>query len=309
MQHPHRSLRLVLTKIKFAIARLSYVVGYALETRASSTRYAQRNRRTKLSTFNNPNMQLKNKVALIVGINNDIGRTTAIAMAQQGAKIAIADRDLVRGEAIVAKIINGGGEAFFHELNIVLEREVKNMVECVVAKYGSLDIAFNNASVESELFPLARQPESLVAQLIDFNLNGTWMCIKHEIRQMLEQNGGAIVNNVGIYRTDGRMGCAIYRATKSAIRAITESAAVEYARHNIRVNAIAPGILQQATIFAQGIDNNNVRPVNSFVVPMGRGGQFEEVADTMVWLCSDNASFVTGHILPIDGGLKALSMQ
>lgn len=254
-------------------------------------------------------MQLKNKVALIVGINNDIGRTTAIAMAKQGAKIAIADRDIVRGEAIATKIRNVGGEAFFCEVNIVLERKVKSAIERVVAEYGSLDIAFNNASVESELFPIARQPESLVAQLIDFNLNGTWMCIKHEIRQMLEQNGGVIVNNVGIYRTDGRLGCAIYKATKTAIRTITETAAVEYARHNIRVNAIAPGILQQPTIFAQGINNNNVQPANSFIMPMGRGGQFEEVADTVVWLCSDKASFITGHILPIDGGLKALSMQ
>ena len=254
-------------------------------------------------------MQLKNKVALIVGINNDIGRTTAIAMAKQGAKIAIADNDIVRGEAIVTKIIDGGGEAFFHQLDIVLERKVKSAIERVVAEYGSLDLAFNNASVESELFPIAHQPESLVAQIIDFNLNGTWMCVKHEIRQMLQQHGGVIINNVGIYRTDGRPGCAIYKATKAAIRSITETAAVEYARHNIRVNAIAPGILQQPTIFAQGIDNNNMQPANSIIVPMGRGGQFKEVADTVVWLCSERASFVTGHILPIDGGLKALSVQ
>ena len=257
----------------------------------------------------NPGMELKNKVALIVGINNDIGRTTAIAMAKAGAKIAIADKDIVRGEAIATKISNGGGEAFFHEIDVALDRKVKSMVERVVAEYGSLDIAFNNASVESELFSIAQQPESLVAQMIDFNFNGTWICVKRQLQQMLKQNGGAIVNNVGIYRTDGRPGCAIYKATKAAIRAITETAAIEYARNNIRVNAIAPGILQQPTIFAQGISNNNVQPANSLIVPMGRGGQFEEVADTVVWLCSDRASFVTGHILPIDGGLKALGTQ
>ena len=254
-------------------------------------------------------MQLENKVALVTGINNDIGRTSALAMAKAGAKVAIADEDMVRGEAIVAKIRKMGGEAFFHELDITLDREVIELVETIVERYGGLDIAFNNASFEGDYFPIAQQPEGLVAQLINFNLNGTWMCIKHQIRQMIKQNRGVIVNNVGNYRTDGRPGCAIYRANKAAIKAITETAAVEYARYNVRVNAIAPGVLQQATKLAQGIEESNKNPPNSAFVPMGRNGQFQEVADTVVWLCSDNASFVTGHILPIDGGLKALAAQ
>ena len=253
-------------------------------------------------------MQLEKKVALITGINNDIGRTTALAMAKAGAKIAIADEDVVKGEAIVAKICQTGGDAFFHEIDITLDREVINLIETVVDRYGGLDIAFNNASFESDYFPIAQQPEGLVAQSINFNLNGTWMCIKHEIRQMVRQNGGVIVNNVGRYGTNGRPGCAIYRANKAAIQAITETAAVEYARHNVRVNAIAPGILQPATKLAQGIEVNGERSFPA-IVPMGRSGQFQEIADTVVWLCSDRASFVTGHILPIDGGLKALAAQ
>ena len=251
-------------------------------------------------------MQLKDKVALIVGINNDIGRTTAIAMAKAGAKVAIADEDIVRGEAIVSKIRSCGGEACFYELNIVLERRVKQTIARIVAEYGRLDIAFNNASVETELFPIVSQPESLATQLIDFNLNGTLICIKHELQQMLNQNGGAIVNNVSIYRADGRPGCAIYKATKTAIATITKTAAIECARNNIRVNAIAPGILQQPTILAQGIMNNKRESKSSFVVPMSRSGQFEEIADTVVWLCSDRASYITGEILSVDGGLKAL---
>lgn len=254
-------------------------------------------------------MQLDNKVALITGINNDIGRTTALAMAKAGAKVAIADEDVVRGEAIVANIRDSGGEAFFYEIDITLDREVIDLIKTVVARYGSLDIAFNNASFEADYYPIAQQPEELVAQLINFNFNGAWMCIKHEIRQMEKQNGGVIINNVGRYKTDGRPGCAIYRANKAAIQAMTETAAVEYARHNVRVNAIAPGILQPPTKLAQGIEEYTGSSSNSSVVPMGRSGQFQEIADTVVWLCSDRASFVTGHILPIDGGLKALAAQ
>lgn len=253
-------------------------------------------------------MLLEKKVALVTGINNDIGRVTAIAMAKEGAKVAIADEDVVRGEAIVAKIYEAGGEAFFHEIDITLDRKVIALIETVVARYGSLDIAFNNASLNSDYYPIAQQPEELVARLIDFNFNGTWMCIKHEIRQMIEQNRGVIVNNVGNYRIDGSPSCAIYRANKAAIKAITETAAVEYARHNVRVNAIAPGIMQKPTTLAQGINNSDLS-TKSAIVPMGRSGQFQEVADTVVWLCSDRASFITGHTIAIDGGLKALTAQ
>lgn len=252
-------------------------------------------------------MQLEKKVALITGINNDIGRTTAIAMAKAGATVAIADRDAVRGENVVAKIQEAGGEAFFYEVDITLDHKVIALVDAIVDRYGSLDIAFNNASLEGDYFPIAQQPEGLVARLIDFNFNGTWMCIKHEIRQMIKQNKGAIVNNVSSYKTNGSPGCAIYKANKAAIKAITEMAAVEYACCNVRVNAIAPGIMQKATILAQGISQESYLHNKSAIVPMGRGGHFQEVADTVVWLCSDAASFTTGHTVPIDGGLKALT--
>lgn len=254
-------------------------------------------------------MQLEKKVALVTGINNDIGRVTAIAMAREGAKVAIADEDAVRGEAIVAKIRQAGGEAFFCETEITLDRKVIALIETVVSRYGSLDIAFNNASLDGDYYPIAQQSEGLVARLIDFNFNGTWMCIKHEIRQMMKQKRGVIVNNVSNYRTDGSPGCAIYRANKAAIKAITETAAVEYARYNVRVNAVAPGIMQKATTLAQGIERNDNSPNKSAIVPIGRCGQFQEVADTVVWLCSDRASFITGHTVPIDGGLKALTAQ
>lgn len=263
-------------------------------------------------------MQLENKVALITGIDNDIGYTTAIAMAKAGAKVAIADRDVDRGEAIAAKIKQDGGEAFFQEVDITLDRYVIESIDVIVDRYGSIDVAFNNACMEGDYYPIAQQPESLVASLIDFNFNGTWICIKHEIRQMLKQNCGAIVNNVGKYKTDGSPGCAIYRANKAAIEAITQTAAVEYGRYNIRVNAISPGILQRFTMLAPRVNRDGeeidasgmrVKKPSSEIVPMGRVCQFQEVADTVVWLCSDESSFITGHTLPIDGGLKALTTQ
>ena len=263
-------------------------------------------------------MQLENKVALITGINNDVGYTTAIAMAKAGAKVAIADRDVERGEAVAARIKQNGGEAFFYEVDITLDRYAIELVNKIVNRYGSIDVAFNNACMESDYYPIAQQPESLVARLIDFNFNGTWICIKHEIQQMLKQKHGAIVNNVGKYKTDGSLGCAIHRANKAAIEAITQTAAVEYGRYNIRVNAISPGIVERSTMLAPrvnedgeeiDIDGMQGKMSSSEIIPMARTCKFQEVAQTVIWLCSDDASFITGHTVPIDGGLKALTAQ
>lgn len=263
-------------------------------------------------------MQLENKVALITGINNDVGYTTALAMAKAGAKMAIADRDVDRGEEVAARIKQNGGEACFYEVDITLDRYAIDLVNQIVDRYGSIDVAFNNACMEGDYYPIAQQPESLVARLIDFNLNGTWICIKHEIQQMLKQKHGAIVNNVGKYKTDGSLGCAIYRANKAAIETITQSAAVEYGRYNIRVNAISPGIMERSTMLAPrvGADGEELelngmqaKVPSSEIVPMGRPCQFQEVADTVIWLCSDAASFITGHTVSIDGGVKALTTQ
>lgn len=263
-------------------------------------------------------MQLENKVTLITGINNDIGYTTAIAMAEAGAKVAIADLDVERGEEVAARIKQNGGEAFFYEVDITSDRYVISLINKIVDRYGSIDVAFNNACLEGDYYPIAQQSEPLVARLIDFNLNGTWMCIKHQIQQMLKQKCGVIVNNVGKYKTDGSPGSAIYRANKAAIEVITQAAAVEYGRYNIRVNAISPGILERSTILAprigedgEEIDLNGMQTKMPFykLVPMERVCKFQEVADTVIWLCSDESSFITGHTLLIDGGLKALTTQ
>ena len=143
-------------------------------------------------------MLLEGKVALVVGISDDVGRVTALSMANAGAKIAIADEDAVRGEAIVRRIRQAGGTAFFQETDITLNKQVSRLIERIVHEYGCLDIAFNNINGEGPYIPLANQPEGFVAELINFNLNGTWMCLKYEIQQMLNQSGGTIINNVSI---------------------------------------------------------------------------------------------------------------
>ncbi|MEM8674163.1 MAG: SDR family oxidoreductase [Cyanobacteria bacterium P01_G01_bin.67] len=251
-------------------------------------------------------MLLEEKVALVVGISNDIGRVTALSMANAGAKVAIADEDSVRGEAIVRKIKQAGGKAFFHETDITLNKQVSVLINRIVEEYGGLDIAFNNVSGEGPYIPLASQPEGLVAELINFNLNGTWMCLKYEIQQMLKQNQGTIINNVSMFKSDGKPGCSIYRSTKAAVKALTESSALEYARNNIRINAISPGILQKATRLAQGLQSEEETPLSSIMVPLGRYGEFQEVANAVIWLSSDQSSYITGQVLRIDGGINAL---
>ena len=261
-------------------------------------------------------MQLENKVALITGINNDIGYVTAIAMAEAGAKVAIADSDVDRGKAAVARIKRDGGEAFFYEVDITLDRYVIALVNQIVRRYGSLDVAFNNACLEGDYYPIVQQPEPFVARSIDFNFNGTWICIKHEIQQMIEQNGGAIVNNISKYKTDGTLGCAIHKANKAAIESLTQTAAVEYGRYNIRINAVSPGIMQQATTIAPRVDENGedidiagmqAKVPSSDIVPMGRVCQLKEVAKAVIWLCSEESSFITGQTVHVDGGVKALT--
>ena len=221
-------------------------------------------------------MQLEGKTALVVGISNDVGRVTALSMANAGAKVAIADEDSVRGEAIVRTINQAGGSAFFQETDITLNKQVSELINRIIQEYGCLDIAFNNVNGEGPYIPLANLPE------------------------------GLIINNVSMLKSDGKPGCSIFRSTKAAIKALTESSAVEYARNNIRINAISPGILQKATKLAQGLNDDQESSPSSIMVPIGRPGKFQEVANAVIWLSSDQSSYITGQTLRIDGGINAL---
>lgn len=248
-------------------------------------------------------MLLEDKVALVVGVKDKIGSATAETMAREGAKVVIADRNPARGRILVKKILATGGEAIFQELDVTLVRYQENLMTSIVKEYGRLDIAFNNVSVEGDRFPLAQQAEGMVAGVIDVNFNGMWLSMRSQIEQMLKNGGGAIVNNVCNFRNDGSPGCSVYQATKSAVDTMSRVAAIEYARNNIRINAIASGLLSVAE------QKNGKLSANAAIVPMNRAGNPQEIADTVVWLCSDKASYITGHTLPVDGGLAALTMN
>lgn len=252
-------------------------------------------------------MLLKGKVALVVGTKDQIGNSTAKMMAKEGAKVVVSDRNRQRGEALVNEIEAAGGEAIFQEIEVTLNRSQTALIARIVEEYGRLDIAFNNVSVEGDYFPLAKQDEGIVAGIIDVNFNGMWLSMKYQIEQMLKNGGGVIINNVSNFKSDGSSGCSIYRATKAAVATMSQGAAVEYARNNIRINAITPVVLEPTAKFKDLIKNNSDQDSsNSSVIPMGRSGQAQEVADTVTWLCSERASFITGQIINIDGGIQAL---
>ena len=251
-------------------------------------------------------MLLKDKVALIVGTKDNIGGVTAEIMAQEGAKVVVAERNFNNGQALVRKIMARGGRAIYQEMDVTLNRCQQDLIDRIVEEYGRLDIAFNNVSVDGDFFPLAQQSEDMVAGIIDVNFNGMWLSLKYQIEQMLKNGGGAIVNNVCNYQKDGSPGCSIYSATKSAVASMSQIAALEYAGDNIRINTITPRVAKRSP------DNpddewNGERSQNNFAaIPLNRCATTQKIAESIVWMCSDRASHITGHNFPVDGSILPL---
>jgi len=241
------------------------------------------------------------KVALITGGNAGIGRATAIEFAKHGAKVVITGRREKEGHEVIAEIKALGGEAIFAQTDVSKESDVKAMIERTLETFGRLDYAFNNAGVEETLTPLPDQTEETYDQIMDINVKGVWLSLKHEIPAMLKTGGGAIVNNSSIAGLVGFAMAPVYVASKHAVIGLTKSIALEYAKQNVRVNAVAPGSIETRMLrdFASAPE---VRQMLEAGHPMGRIGQPKEVASTVIWLCSDGASFVTGQTLAIDGG-------
>ncbi len=248
---------------------------------------------------------LENQVALITGGSSGIGRASALVFAEEGAKVVVAARRIAEGEETARLVRAAGGDAAFVRADVSKNGDVEAMVRFAVETYGRLDCAFNNAGVEKDSLRIVDFPQEDWDEVIAINLTGVWLCMKHEIRQMLAQGAGAIVNNSS---TDGLVGDgnvnAAYVASKHGVVGLTKSVGLEYARQNIRVNAVCPGWVRTPMV-TDGVTEAQVQATVEREEPVGRIGEPEEVARAAAWLCSDAASFITGAALPVDGGFVA----
>lgn len=251
--------------------------------------------------------RLEGKVALVTGGGSGIGRSTALAFAEEGAKVVIADIVVAGGEETVQMIKETGGQAIFVKTDVTRADEVEALVEKAVETYGRLDFAFNNAGIDGEVASITTCSEENWDRVININLKGVWLCMKYEIPQMLKQGGGAIVNTASMAGLVGLEGgsLAAYVASKHGVVGLTKAAALECAQAGIRVNAVCPGVIYTPLVKQLMDAYPDMEPVVIRQHPMGRLGKPEEIAQAAVWLCSDAASFVTGHPLAVDGGVVA----
>ena len=245
------------------------------------------------------------KVALVTGGGVGIGRATALAFAREGAKVVIGNRSVERGEEVVKAIQVGGGQASFLRTDVISEDDVRALVEHAVSTYGRLDVAFNNAGVEGLVTPLADQTDDNFRYVMDINVKGVWLSMKYQIPQMLETGGGAIVNNSSVAGLVGFPGLGIYCASKHAVMGLTKCAALEYSAQGIRVNTVNPAVIDTAMVDRLAESLETTKDDLSTLHPIGRIGQVDEVANAVLWLCSEKSSFVTGTDLCVDGGFTA----
>ena len=245
------------------------------------------------------------KVALVTGAGSGIGRATALVFAREGAKVVVSDIVVEGGEETVQQIKAAGGEAIFVKADVSKGADVEALIIQTVETYGRLDCAFNNAGIEGGVKPTIDCTEEEFARTIAVNLTGVWLCMKYEIQQMLSQGGGTIVNTASVAGLVGFPGLPDYVASKHGVLGLTKTAALEYAKSGIRVNAVCPGVIQTPMVergaqLSPGFDELAVS-----MEPVGRFGQPSEIGEAVVWLCSEAASFVTGHPMTVDGGLVA----
>ena len=247
-------------------------------------------------------MILENKVALVTGGTSGIGRATAIALGAAGAKVVFSGRRDSEGEETAALIRDVGAECLYVQSDVSSDADVQAVVQKAITTYGKLDCAFNNAGIDAPTKPLHEQSIEDFDKLMSINVRGLFLCMKYEIQQMLTQGSGAIVNNSSIGGLLGFPGVSPYIASKHAVMGLTRSAALDYAKQGIRINAVNPGLIATAMLDRLGGDSTDDF---ASTVPMGRLGQSKEIAQAVVFLCSDAASYITGQPLVIDGGYTA----
>lgn len=251
-------------------------------------------------------MTFSGQVALVTGGGAGIGRATALAFAGEGLKVVVADRDAAGGEATVALIREAGGQALFLVCDVTREREVQALHEQVIEAYGRLDYAFNNAGIEIEKGRLAEGSEAEFDAIMGVNVKGVWLCMKYQLPLMLTAGGGAIVNTASVAGLGAAPKMSIYSASKHAVIGLTKSAAIEYAKKGIRVNAVCPAVID-TDMFRRAYEADPRKAEFAAAMhPVGRIGKVEEIASAVLYLCSDGAAFTTGHSLAVDGGAMAI---
>lgn len=248
---------------------------------------------------------LQGKVALVTGGTSGIGREAAVLFAKEGAKVVVAGRREKEGNETVECIRGAGGDGLFVKTDVTKASEVEALVQKTVEQFGRVDVAFNNAGAEGVFTSVANQAEADWDRTIEINLKGVWLCLKYEIRRMLKQgHGGAIVNMASVLGTIGCVGTAAYTASKHAVIGLTKVAALENARSGIRINAVCPAFIE-TPLMERSLSSPAARSQFLGYHPIGRFGRPDEVAKAVVWMCSDEASFMTGDSLVLDGGLLA----
>jgi NAD(P)-dependent dehydrogenase (short-subunit alcohol dehydrogenase family) len=242
------------------------------------------------------------KVAFVTGAANGIGRAAALAFARKGASVVVADVSETQNQETARMIQDLGGRALAVACDVSRNADVQRALNATVDRFGRLDFAFNNAGIEYTAKPAADVTEEEWNRIIDIDLRGVFLCMKHEIPLMLKQGGGAIVNTSSGAGIKGFKGGAAYVAAKHGVVGLTKAAALDYAKSNIRINAVCPGIIDTPMMdrFSGGTAEGRQGVIAQ--EPVGRMGTPDEIAATVVWLCSDAASFVVGHAMVVDGG-------
>jgi NAD(P)-dependent dehydrogenase (short-subunit alcohol dehydrogenase family) len=251
-------------------------------------------------------LDFSGKVALVTGAASGMGLATARAFAEAGAAVVLADFKEGAVKAAAEKLAATGHKALAVRCEVSDDAQVAALVDRAVAAFGRLDAAFNNAGVMARIAPTADSTREDWDRVIGVNLRGVWSCMKHELRQMERQGGGAIVNNASVGALTGNPGIASYIASKHGVVGLTRTAALEYVKRGIRVNAVNPGLID--TQIARDVVSGDERAYAEIAknVPIGRAGRPEEIASVVLWLCSPGASYVVGHALTVDGGMTVV---
>lgn len=251
---------------------------------------------------------LSGRSAVITGAASGIGRAAARVFAAAGASVTLVDRNREGGEATLAEVEAAGGVGQFVAADLERVDDVKAFVAAAVEAYGRIDCAFNNAGISSSLYAAVdAYDDDEFDRVVRINLRGTYLCMKYELREMLKTGGGAIVNTASNLAEVGQYNMAAYCASKAGVLGLTKASALDYAKRNVRVNAIMPGVVDTPMVSEHVLVlNPEIGQVLRDQHPMGRFGRPEEIANAALWLCSDAASFVTGHAMAVDGGYLAI---